>query len=85
MKEITYTRISPLKAILHTIFKKNLKVSKLIFAGEFDNKSLRGSITYLKEINELSEEILIRMVEETNSHHLNNYEKIQSYINSYIK
>jgi len=84
MKEITYNRISPLKAILHTIFKKNVKVSKLIFAGEFDNKSLRESISYLKEIDEFSEEILIRIIEETNQYHLSNYNAIQTYINSHM-
>ena len=85
MKTATFRTCSPIEVILLAAFKGNQKVTKASFEEKFRNKSLRECIYYLKELEELSEEKLITMIEETHNYHLQNYESLQYSINSYIQ
>lgn len=84
METVKFIRCSPIEGILINVFRNNNKIIKASFNSKFRNKTLRECLSYLKEEKELSEEILIRIIEETNEYHLQNYKSIQENINSYI-
>lgn len=83
METLKFKTCSPIEGIIFDAFKGNQKVIKASFKEEFRNKSLRECLLIIKEMNELSEESLIRIIEETHEYHLYNYHRLQESINSY--
>ena len=84
METITYRTASAAEAIIFATYKDNIKVKKACFLDKFANKSLHECITYLVELEELSSDNLIKMIEETHKYHLQNYKQIQNTVNSFL-
>lgn len=85
MQSVTYTRFSSVESILIDVFKPNTKIGQKILQGDFQGKSLSQSLLYLKELGELSEDILFQTIEQIHNYHLENYHRLQSSINSYCQ
>jgi len=85
METATLRTVNPIEAILFATFRGNVKITKLLLIGNFRDKSLRECLSILKELEELSEEILIRIIEETHDHHMENYQRLRSDVSSFIQ
>lgn len=79
----SYIRLSTAESILIDVFKPNSRIGHKISQGEFRGKSLSQGLLYLKELGELSEDILFQVVEQTHKYHLDILDHLQSDIDSY--
>ena len=79
----THTRMNPAESILIDVFKPNSKVGYKISQGDFRGKSLSQGLLYLKELGELSEDILFQVVEQTHNYHLRILDRLQNDINDH--